>query len=264
MSIGHIASEIECADENPLTLLPLGPLPAGKHAFMVLAQMPQMEPERNVWTIQLKNLEDGKVVDAAFNIPGMNYVRAPVQNPFFDWYGSLSGRKQALEKHHVTVTLGIELTEDYTLASNYSIKAILITFPTNFTQDIPRAFEVENLNKKFPAARGDKWVKLDDPHSLKILLDEFNPNDVLMKADMYMWRFEAVVPPEEFFPHWSENLWQITVCKHDLCAFPNDEHTLVSFVQEGFDLRINEEQQLARSANHFLLLTLGALVWAWG
>merc|ERR1719331_3491313 len=258
MSIGRVASEIECADENPLTLLPNRPLSAGRHAFMVLAQMPLKEPERNYWTIQLKNLEDGQVVDAAYSVPGQTYRRAPIRNPTFDWFSSLSGRKQAEEKHHVTITVGIELSEDYTPASNYSIKAILITFPTNFTQDIPRAFEVENMNKKFPAARGEKWVKLDNPRSLKIILDEFSP---WLKADMYMWRFEAVVPPVEFFPHWSENLWQITICEHDLCDSPNDDHTLVSFVQEGFDLRKGEGGQVARSADRFLLFTICVLMW---
>jgi hypothetical protein len=259
MSIGNVASEIECADENPLTLLPIRPLPAGRHAFRVLSQMPHKQPESNVWTIQLKNLEHGKVVDAAYNIPGQMYRNAPIKNPHFDWFSSLSGRKEALEKHHVTVTIGIELSEDYTPASNFSIKAILITFPTNFTQDIPRAFEVENMNKKFPAARGENWVKLDNPRSLKILLDEFNP---YLKKDIYMWRFEAVVPPVEFFPHWSENLWQITVCEHDLCEYPNDEHTLVSFVKEGFDLRKTGAGAVARSADQFLLLTVGVLMWA--
>merc|ERR1719506_665730 len=127
MSIGRVASEIECADETPLTLLPIRPLPAGRHAFMVLAQMPLQQPERNYWTVQLKNLEDGHVVDAAYNVPGQNYRRAPIKNPTFDWWSSLSGRKQAEEKHHVTVTVGIELSEDYTPASNYSIKAVLIT-----------------------------------------------------------------------------------------------------------------------------------------
>jgi hypothetical protein len=260
MSIGHKASEIECADENPLTLLPIRPLPVGRHAFMVLAQMPHRQPENNVWTIQLKNLEDGAVVDAAFNIPGQKYRKAPIKNPYFDWYSSLSGKQEAKEKHHVTVTIGIELSEDYTEQSNYSMKAVLITFPTNFTQDIPRAYEVENMNKNFPAARGEKWVKLDNPRQLKILLDEFSP---WLKADMYMWRFEAVVPPVEFFPHWSENLWQITICEHDLCDSPNDQHTLVSFVKEGFDLRKSAGGQVARSADQFLLFTVGVLMWAW-
>jgi hypothetical protein len=260
MSIGHVASEIECADENPLTLLPIRPLPAGRHAFMVLAQMPHGQPMRNYWTIQLKNLEDGQVVDAAYNVPGQNYRQAPIKNPIFDWYGSLSGKKEAKEKHNVTLTIGIELSEDYTPASNYSIKAVLITFPTNFTQDIPRAYEVENMNKQFPAARGEKWVQLDNPRQVKILLDEFNP---WLQADTYMWKFEAVVPPEEFFPHWSENLWQITVCEHDLCERPNDPHTLVSFVKEGFDLRRTAGGAVARSADQFLLLTVCALVWAW-
>merc|ERR1719486_910662 len=114
MSIGNSMSEIECADENPLTLLPIRPLPVGRHAFMVLAQMPHRQPENNVWTIQLKNLEDGAVVDAAFNIPGQKYRKAPIKNPYFDWYSSLSGKQEAKEKHHVTVTIGIELSEDYT------------------------------------------------------------------------------------------------------------------------------------------------------
>jgi hypothetical protein len=167
----------------------------------------------------------------------------------------------------VTLTVGIEMSEDYTPASNYTIKAILITFPTNFTQDIPRAFEVENMNKKFPAARGEKWVKLDNPRSLKIILndnpDDFAPGEPWLAADTYTFKFEVVVPPSEFFPHWSENLWQITICEHDLCEQPNDQYTLVSFVREGFDLRKTGGGQVARGADQFLLLTLCALMWAW-
>ena len=78
-------------------------------------------------------------------------------------------------------------------------------------------------------------------------------------------RAELRWPPgrSEFFPHWSENLWQITVCEKDLCETPNDEYALVSFVREGFDLRGGDGGQVARSADQFLLLTLGVLMWAW-
>jgi len=220
-----------CTDESPLTLTTDLPLPAGPHAFMVMANVPDKPPVENYFDILLLD-EMGETVDAAYKVSGVRYAKLPIRNPIFTWWGP-GENGQAKAKHHTEVTMGIELTEAYSPRSNFTIRAILVTFPTNFSQDIPRAHEVENLNENFSAASGEFWVDLKVNTQLKIVLNEFDP---WLEAGVYKWRFPVVVPPDYGFPHWSENLWQITICSAVLCSSPDDQYTLVSFVVDGFGI----------------------------
>jgi len=198
---------------------------------MVMANIPDIAPVTNTFDILLLD-GTGATVDAAYKVSGVRYEKLPVKNPIFTWVGP-GPEGQAKAKHHAEVTMGIELTEDYSPQSNFTIRAILVTFPTNFSQDIPRAHEVENLNENFSAASGESWVDLKVNTQLKIVLNEYNP---WLSAGVYKWRFPIVVPPEYGFPHWSENLWQITICKAVLCESPDDQYTLVNFVVDGFGI----------------------------
>jgi hypothetical protein len=162
-----------CTDESPLTLSTDLPLPEGPHAFMVMANIPDVPPVTNFFDILLLD-ETGATVDAAYKVSGVKYQKLPVKNPIFTWWGP-GDNGQAKAKHHAEVTMGIELTEAYSPQSNFTIRAILVTFPTNFSQDIPRAHEVENLNENFSAASGEFWVDLKVNTQLKIVLNEYNP-----------------------------------------------------------------------------------------
>ena len=70
------------------------------------------------------------------------------------------------------IRVGLKFLSDYTAKSDYRIKALLITFPVNITQDIwsaaSPAYEVKNINKTFPAASGDQWVDLSPGRQLSV------------------------------------------------------------------------------------------------
>jgi len=124
------------------------------------------------------------------------------------------------------------------IPSNFTIKALLITFPVNITQDIwsaaAPAYQVKNLNVSFPAASGDQWVDLSDETRIKILLRD--DQDPYFPAGTYEFEFPVALPHQDSYPKQYENIWAISVCDSVLCNEPDGYGTLVTFVQFGFTL----------------------------
>jgi hypothetical protein len=222
----------ECADEAPLTLRTKVPIPPGKHAFMVMANIPDTLPPTNDFAI-LAASEEGRVVDAAYGVKGKNYKKLPIQNPTFE---RLTERPKAL--NHVKIRIGIEFMEDFSPRSNYSFKAVLITFPENITQDIWSAasptYEVKNLNASFPAASGDGWLDLSDSSRLKVIVRDDKP--AWFPYGNYEWEFPVALPSVENYPNQYQNYWRISVCDSRLCNEPDGYGTMVTFVVAGFQL----------------------------
>jgi hypothetical protein len=238
----------ECADEAPLTLRTRVPMPPGRHAFMVMANVPDEPPpdDANTFAILVAD-ENEKAIDAAYGLPGNKYKKIPMENPLFEWEALCDDDTRMnmvgeicppLPYNHVRIRVALKFLSDYTAKSDYRIKALLITFPTNITQDIwsaaSPAYEVKNINKTFPAASGDQWVDLSDDTRIKILVRD--DDDPFFPRGDYPFEFPVALPAAESYPKEFDNIWQISVCDSTLCMEPGGYGTLVTFVVDGFQL----------------------------
>lgn len=245
---------------------------------MVMANVPDEPPpeEENTFAILVAD-ENAKAIDAAYGLPGNKYKKIPMENPHFEWTALCDDDTRMnmvgeicppLPYNHVRIRVGLKFLTDYTAKSDYRIKALLVTFPVNITQDIwsaaSPAYEVKNINKTFPAASGDQWVDLSDDTRIKILVRD--DDDPFFPAGDYPFEFPVALPAAESYPKQYDNIWQISVCDSTLCMEPGGYGTLVTFVVDGFQLYgvpKNLLEALAPSAllNGFALFTiLGILV----
>lgn len=235
---------------------------------MVTANIPDKEPpgEMNMFEIVVTD-EVNRVVDAAYGLKGKPYSQLPILNPTFNYSAACeknqpappSGVCEPRPLNHVKIQCGIEFIADYNAQSDFTIAAILITFPENITQDIWAAaypaYEVKNLNTSFPAASGDQWVDLSDSRRLKIMLRDDGP--AWFPAGNYEWSFPVALPEGRFYPRQWQNIWQITICDNPLCTEPDGWGTITTFVLEGFTLF--EDVEVFQVAGAFRALALWML-----
>jgi len=207
----------DCIDD-PLELYLTQPLTRGSYAFAVTADLPSETPVMNNFNLIIKD-RSNNVVDARNGVPGKTLVDFGAESPTLTW--SRAGPGQVSE-----VTIGLTFTRN-----TQSLQALLIMLPERFRHDVQKPTDVQNSNSRFPVAPGRSWADTSKPNRIKIYFDD-NVNIATIPADVYSWRFPALMPQE--VP--KVNIWFICLCSDQRCEHQNDMSVLVTFPVAGFDL----------------------------
>jgi len=209
-----------CTDD-PLVLMLSTTLTAGEYAFGVAVDLPPQKPSPNSFNIIIRD-RDNNVVDAAYELGGVDIIPLPVTSPTLSW-------TRAEPAQPSRITIGITFTMDTNL-----IKALLIKFPNKFIHDVQKPTDVQNLNRRFPvaASQAGGWADTSDTDRIKILLDD-SEDSTTIAADTYSWSFPVLVPSTEM-PRY--NVWFFSLCSDRTCRDPRGRGVIVSFPMAGFQL----------------------------
>ncbi|KAF4672007.1 protein arginine methyltransferase 10 [Perkinsus chesapeaki] len=208
----------ECTEEYPLTLtLYNSTLDIGSYAFTVRVQNPATTPVNNTFDVLVKS-SDGKVVDAAFGVPGLSVVRAHVVNPFVYWSSSIPSSTSRVQ-------IGFEVKSTVDM-----FKAILITLPPSFVHLVGNPTEVINNNKDFPVASGTGWADVSNSNAVKILMDDTTALTVVSPGK-YSWTFPIRLP--RVLP--AKNIWFISFCESRQCSSHDGDDVVVDHPIPGFE-----------------------------
>jgi len=221
-----------CTDE-PLVLMLSTTLTRGGYSFAVAVDLPAQKPTPNNFNIIIRD-RDNRVVDAAYSLPGVDLLPAPVSSPTLSWSRAEPGQNSI-------ITVSITFTSDYNL-----VKALLISFPKKFIHAILRPTDVQNMNRRFPVAASQSggWAEWFQD-KIRIYLDDSDDATVIAR-DTYSWSFPVLVPVDNV-P--KINVWYFTLCSERTCEKPKGRGTIVSFPMQGFALREISSATLKVSAS---------------
>jgi hypothetical protein len=221
-----------CTDE-PLVLRLQTTLTSGQYSFAVAVDLPAVKSTPNNFNLIILD-RDNRVVDAAYSLPGVDLFLVPAASPTLSWSRAEPGQNSV-------ITIGITFTRDYSM-----VKALLINFPTKFSQAIRFPTDVHNLNRRFPVAASQTggWAEWTQD-KIKIYLDDSDDSTVIA-ADTYSWNFPVLVPVDDV-P--KVNVWYFSLCSERTCESAMGRGTIVSFPMQGFQLGEISPATLKVSAN---------------
>jgi hypothetical protein len=207
----------DCIDD-PLQLRLDTTLTTGSYSFGLAIDLPFETPADNSFSIVILD-QDNNVVDAAYGVQGDTIASIGAGNPVLAWSSSSPGQR-------TQVTIGLSFSAD-----TQGVKAVLITLPDTFLQDVQNPTDIVNMNRRFPVQSGTSWAVTSFKDRLKIIVDNSRGGAVI-PAGTYMWTFPALVPPS--LP--TINFWSITLCWDSYCTLATDRYVIVTFPLSGFQL----------------------------
>jgi hypothetical protein len=207
-----------CTDE-PLVLMLSKPMVAGTYSFAIAVDLPAQLPASNAFNIVIRD-QNNNVVDAKYGIAGQDIKVVPTTSPTLAWTRSEINQR-------TVISISITFTNDYSL-----VKALLITLPDTFVQNVMNPSEVKNVNRRFPvaASQAQGWAVTTEQNKLKIELDDSDSNTVIA-AGTYSWNF-PVMMPSKAVPR--KNVWYFSLCSSRLCKTWDGKYVIVSFPMQGF------------------------------
>eukprot|EP00930_Biecheleria_cincta_P092360 TRINITY_DN8222_c0_g6_i1.p1 TRINITY_DN8222_c0_g6~~TRINITY_DN8222_c0_g6_i1.p1 ORF type:complete len:3282 (-),score=484.47 TRINITY_DN8222_c0_g6_i1:314-10159(-) len=210
----------DCID-HPLQMTLAAPLRGGRYSFALALNLPPETPAKNSFNIIIRD-QDNNVVDAVYDLPGMEIQNIGVSTPFLTWSKSDPGQT-------TTIEIGLTFTRD-----TLNVKAILLALPDSFIHDVQSPTDFQNLNKRFPVASGSKWADYTTfKDRIKVYIDDTaGSSGAAIQSGEYRFRFPVLVPPEIG----RTNFWSISLCKDTDCETATDEYIIVSFPIAGFKL----------------------------
>jgi len=207
-------------------------LQAGSYAFTVRGEIPEEDPNPNLFAVIVRERATEEIIDAAFDLPGWPLVELQMTQPTLAWStGAFGGRS--------SVTVGFTL-------SNYTslVQLVLISLPPGFQQIVRTANDLKSSNYRLPLLKGsDDWIDRSSPARLRVLLERSDP---LVASGSYRFTFPVALP--ETAPSVSSlNLWHLSLCTDWYCREPGDVSVLVSFPMAGFVPGEESSLELARA-----------------
>mmetsp|Transcript_104286 Transcript_104286/g.262459 ORF Transcript_104286/g.262459 Transcript_104286/m.262459 type:complete len:3286 (+) Transcript_104286:57-9914(+) len=229
-----LQGQIDCYNNAKLGMFDLvmaRPMPPGMQAFTVTATPPDAvdDPGGNIFKI-LVYTPDGKVVDAAMNVPGNRIEHGITLSALELIWGSSDGGKAS------QISVGFELLAEMPEVEPPLMSEVVVTLPETFEHVVTRASHIEVLGAPFPF-RNPNWLNVDNPRKVKLLMDE--KAVATLPLGLYRFSFPALLPTK--MPKF--NVFLVSICGPNLdgtnatCSGdPQDPRVITTFPLAGFQL----------------------------
>jgi len=229
-----LEGQIDCYNNAKLGMFDLvmaRPMPPGMQAFTVTATPPDAvdDPGGNIFKI-LVYTPEGKVVDAAMNVPGNRIEHGITLSALELIWGSSDGGKAS------QISVGFELLAEMPEVEPPLMSEVVVTLPETFEHVVTRASHIEVLGAPFPF-RNPNWLNVDNPRQVKLLMDE--KAVATLPLGLYRFSFPALLPSK--MPKF--NVFLVSICGPNLdgtnatCSGdPQDARVITTFPLAGFEL----------------------------